>query len=228
MRQPLHLYEELMLLALREDRGTVAANEMAFVYTLSGAVLAELLLLELIELEKVKKKDLVNVVNPGRVGDPIIDECMAKMEGAKRRASLDTWVSRLGGLKKLKHRVATQLCRRGILRADEKSVLLIFSKKVYPELDPEPERKIVERLREAIFTDSTDVPPATAILVSLADKAGVLKNHFDKKELKARKNRIIEIGDGVAAAVAVNRVVDGIQAAVTVAITASTVTTTAT
>lgn len=228
MNKALHLYEELMLLALRDKEGTVAANEMAFAYTLAGAILSELLLLELIAFEKVKKKNLVNVLKSARLGDPIIDECLEQLRTAKKRASLETWVRKLGGLKKLKHRAAEQLCRRGILRADEKSVLLIFSKKVYPELDPAPERDLVERLREAIFTDSTDVPPATAILIALADKAGVLRNHFEKKDLKARKDRIENIGEGVAAAAAVKQVVEGIQAAITVALTASTVTSAAT
>jgi hypothetical protein len=60
-------------------------------------------------------------------------------------------------------------------------------------------------------------------LVALADKAGFLKNAFDKKELKARRKRIENIGNGVATAAAVKEVVEGIQVAITVAITASTV-----
>jgi hypothetical protein len=132
-------------------------------------------------------------------------------------------VTRFGGLKKLRHRAAEQLCRRGILRADEKSVLLLFSKKIYPELDPGPERNLVERIRQAIFTDDSELDSRTSILVSLADKAGVLKNSFDRKELKARKGRLEEIGDGDLTAEAVKEVVAGIQVAITAAITASVV-----
>jgi hypothetical protein len=218
----LHLYEELMLLALRDKEGTFAVDDMAFAYTLAGAILSELLLLEVITLEPAKKKKMVRLKSTALTGDPIIDECLKKLAAAKRRATLTTWVSRCGGLKKLKHRAAQQLCRRGILRADEKSVLLIFSRKTYPELDPGPERELVERLRGAIFTDTDEVAPATAILVALADKAGVLKNTFEKKELKARKKRIESIGEGVATAAAVKEVVAGIQAALVAAMAAST------
>lgn len=218
----LHLYEELMLLALRDEEGTFAADDMAFAYTLGGAVLSELLLLEVITLEPVKKKKMVRLKSTALSGDPIIDECLKKLAAAKRRATLSTWVSRFGGLKKFKHRAAQQLCRRGILRVDEKSVLLIFSKKVYPELDPGPERELVARLRDAIFSDTDEVAPATAILVALADKAGVLKNAFDKKELKARKKRIEAIAEGVATAAAVKEVVAGIQVALMGAVAAST------
>ena len=218
----LHLYEELMLLALRDEEGTFAADDMSFSYALGGAILSELLLLEVIALEPAKKKKMVRLKSTALTGDPIIDECLNKLAAAKRRATLSTWVSRFGGLKKLRHRAAQQLCRRGILRADEKSVLLIFSKKVYPELDPGPERALVERLREALFSDTEEVAPATAILVALADKAGVLKNAFDKKELKARKERIESIGEGVATAAAVKDVVAGIQVALMAAVAAST------
>jgi hypothetical protein len=218
----LHLYEELMLLALRDKEGTFAADDMSFSYTLAGAILSELLLLEVIALEPAKKKKMVRLKSTALTGDPIIDECLKKLAAAKRRGSLSTWVSRFGGLKKLRHRAAQQLCRRGILRADEKSVLLIFSKKIYPELDPGPERELVARLREAIFSDTDEVAPATAIQVALADKAGVLKNAFDKKELKARKKRIENIAQGVATAAAVKEVVEGIQAALIAVMAAST------
>ena len=141
---------------------------------------------------------------------------------------MNSWVSRFASLKKLKHRAAQQLCRRGILRADEGTVLLIFKRKVYPELDPGPERELVERIRAAIFTETYEPDPRTIVLVALADKAGVLKNVFDKKELKARKKRIEAIGEGSMTAVVVKEVVEATQAAVVAAIAASTVVSTAT
>jgi len=221
-KRDLYLYEELMLLALRDKEGTFAHDDMSFLYALGGALLGDLLLLEKVSIDQVKKKKFVEVRNASPLGDSLLDECLEKLRGAKRRATVETWVTRFGGLKKMRPRAAEQLCRRGILRVDEKSVLLIFSKKVYPELDPGPEREIVERLRDAIFNDETELDSRTTILVALADKAGVLKNSFGKKELKARKKRIEEIGDGDLTVKAVKDIVAGIQVAVMVAITAST------
>ena len=100
-------------------------------------------------------------------------------------------------------------------------MLLIFKRKVYPELDPGPERALVERLRDAIFSEMEELDPRTTILVALADKAGVLKNVFDKKELKARKKRIEMIGEGEMAAAAVKEVVQATQAAVMASVAAS-------
>ena len=221
-QRELHFYEELMLLALKDKEGTFATDEMGFMYALGGALLAELMLMGSIGIELVKKKKFVDLTDPAPMGDPILDECLEKLRTAKRRASLNTWVSRFAGLKKFKHRAAQQLCRRGILRADEGKVLLIFTRKIYPELDPGPERDLVERLRMAIFTETSDVDPRTTILIALADKAGVLKNVFEKKELKARKKRIEEIGSGSLTAAAVKEVVQAAQAAVMVATLAAT------
>ena len=221
-RKELYFYEEIMLLALREKEGTFAADDMSFLYTLGGSLLAELLLLEIISIDEVKKKKkLVNLDSSTPMGDPILDECLERLRNAKRRGGLNSWVSRFAGLKKLKHRAAQQLCRRGIVRADEGTVLLIFKRKVYPELDPGPERALVERLRNAIFSEMEELDPRTTILVALADKAGVLKNVFDKKELKARKKRIEMIGEGEMTAASVKEVVQATQAAVMASVAAS-------
>ncbi len=214
----LFLYEELMLLALRDEKGTLEADDASFQYVVAAAFLAELLLAGHIAVEQVKKKKLVNLLRQRRMGDPLLDECITKMADAKRRASLATWVQRLARIKKLKHRVARQLCRRRILRADEDKVLLVFTRKIYPELDPRPERELIERLRHAIFTDAHDLDARTTVLVSLADAAGVLKNVFDKKELKARKARIKQIGEGEAAGAAAREAIAAMQAAVMVAV----------
>jgi Golgi phosphoprotein 3 len=216
-RKDLHFYEEILLLALRDKEGTFAADEMSFLYTLGGSLLAELLLSRKIGIDEVKKKKMVSLIDPAPTGDPILDECLEKLRGAKRRASLNTWVSRFAGIKKLKRRAAEQLCRRGVLRADEGTVLLVFRRTIYPELDPGPERELVGRLREAIFTMTEELDPRTTVLVALADKAGVLKNVFDKNELKARKKRIERIGEGELTAAAVKEVVEAMQAAIMVA-----------
>jgi hypothetical protein len=207
----LHFYEEIMLLALKDEKGTLEAAETSFLYTMAASFLAELFFLRRIRLDPSgKKSPLVTLDDATPTGDPILDECLGKLKEAKRRGPLTTWVSRFAGIKKLRDRVAQQLCRRGILRADEDKVLLVFKRKIYPELDPRPEKALIQRLHEAIFTDTDTIDPRTAVLVSLADKAGVLPNVFDKKELKARKDRIGAIGKGDVTAAAAKEVIDSV------------------
>ena len=64
----LHLYEEVMLLALRDEEGTIATGYAEHV--LAGAILADLLLDSRISIEN-SRKQLVNVRNKRATGDPI-------------------------------------------------------------------------------------------------------------------------------------------------------------
>ncbi|MHC4585003.1 MAG: GOLPH3/VPS74 family protein [Planctomycetota bacterium] len=212
----LFLHEEVMLLALRDEEGTIASGTM-YQYAIGAAILAELLLNQRIALDASNKKKLVNLISSTPLGEPLIDQCLEKIGNAKRRASLQTWVSRFAGVKNLKHRVAQQLCDRGILRASEDKILLLFTRKIYPEINPVPERRLIERLRQAIFTDSRNVDARTVVLVSLADGTGLLKEAFDKKELKGRKARIKEISNGEITGKAAKEAIQAMQAAVMVA-----------
>jgi Golgi phosphoprotein 3 len=211
----LFLHEEIMLLALRDKEGTIASGTM-YQYAIGAAVLAELLLNKRIAVWESRSKKLVDLISSQPFSEPLIDECLEKISNAKRRASLQSWVSRFAGVKNLKHRVAQGLCERGILRAAEDTILLLFARKIYPEINPEPERKLIERLRQAIFTDSRDIDPRTVVLVSLANSTGLLKVVFDKKELKGRKARIKEISDGEITGKAAKEAIEAMQAAVMV------------
>jgi hypothetical protein len=216
-----------MLLALRDKEGTVAGGTY-YTYALGGAILAELLLLERLKVDESRRKKFL-AVKPGAkpTGEPLLDECLEKVKSAKRRATLQTWVARFAGVKKLKHRVALGLCERGILRANEDTVLLIFKRKVYPEVDPKPERELIARLRQAVFTYTNELDPHTVVLAALAHGSGLLKVVFDKKKLKARKKRLEQITKGDAAGKATKEAIEAMQAAVVAVMVATTVATTA-
>lgn len=212
--KPLHLYEEIMLLAVRNKEGTVATGYLE--YAIAGAVLAELLLDRRISVENTRKQ-LVDLQNMKSTGDPILDECMERIKVSKRRASLHTWVSRLASIKSLRHKVARQLCRRRILRADEDKVLLLFTRKIYPEINPVPEKKIVDRLRSAIFTDNDRLNPRTVVLVSLANGADLLSQAFGRKDVRNRKKRIEQIVNGEMTGKATKEVIEACETAVMIA-----------
>jgi len=212
--KPLFLYEEILLLALRDEQGTIATGFPEQV--VAGAILAELLLEGRISVEDTRKK-LVNIVDTNPIGDPIINECLEKMTTAKRRASLQTWVSRLASTKNLRHKAAQQLCDRRILRAAEDKVLFVFKRRIYPEIDPVPEKKIIDRLRDAIYNDHAQLDPRTVVLVSLASGADMLRQTFGRKEIKSRKKRIEQIENGELTGKATKEVIEACQTALIVA-----------
>ena len=213
----LFLHEEILLLALKDEEGTIAPGTI-YQYALGGAILAELLLRRRIGLVEHRSKKLVGIIDPTPVGDYLIDECLSRIGAAKRRAPLDAWVPRVAQSKDLTHRIARQLCHRGILRADEEKILLIFTRKVYPEIDPKPERQLISRLYQAIFTDTPDVEPRTIVLVSLANSAGILNVLFDRKALRQRKERIAQLVNGEIVGKATQEAIEAMEAAIFVAV----------
>jgi hypothetical protein len=213
MTVQLYLHEQLMLLALRDEKGTIESKADMYQYALGGALLSELLLAGCVRLGEDKKKR-IELVQPKTFSDPVLDECLNLIAASKRRRTAVDWVSRFADLKKLKERVAQGLSRRGILKESEDKVLLIFTRKIYPTIDPRPEKRLIEQLRKAIFTETARLDPRTAVLLSLADGTGMLPIHFDKKKLKSRKRRIDQITKSEAVGAAAREAVEAAQAAV--------------
>ena len=214
-RDRLPLHEELMLLALHDEKGTIAPGTN-YQYALAGAILSELMMRGRIGIDESGKKKLAKVIVKKRTGAPVLDECLDKIADDKPRG-LDHWVGKFAGIKNLKHRVAERLCDRGILREEEGTILIVFSRRIYPETDPRPENEIVDRLRDAIFTDKRDVDPRTVVLVSLANNAEILKAVFDKKDLRRRKDRIEQVVNGEIMGRAAKEAIEAMQTAVMVA-----------
>jgi len=207
----LALHEEVLLLALGE-KGTTAI-ESHLNLAIGGAILAELLLLGRIQAQKEKKKQFAIISSTKPTGDTLLDECLGWIAESKKRRQLKAWVARFSNIKKLKRRVAAQLCRKGIVRESEDRVLFIFKRAIFPEIDPRPERALVERLRQAISSGPGQVEPRTAVLLALAFHTDLLKNAFEKKMLKDNKKRIESLASGEVVGDATKEAVEAVKAA---------------
>lgn len=220
-RPELRLHEEILLLALKDEKGTPYAAQYA--YAVGGALLAELLLEERFILEEKPRKKplkpgkkpayLVAIDDPKPLADPILDECMHRVATSKKPRSPQEWVTRFAQLKDLKRRIAVGLCRKGILREREDRILVLFRRKAYPTLDGAPESRVVKRLRESVVGETLDLDARTAVLVALADGTGLLKPVLGKDLVKQRKERIKEIAEGDIVGEATKAAVQAAQAA---------------
>ena len=229
-RPELWLQEEVLLLALKDDKGT--PHSSMYSIAMGGALLAELLLSERLVLEeKPRKKPLkagkkpdyvVAIDNPKPLADPVLDECLHRVTTSKKARSPQDWVTRFGQLKDLKRRVAVGLCRKGILREREDRILVLFRRTAYPTLDGAPEQRVVDRLQDAVAGDSMDLEARTAVLTALANGTGILKHVLGKDLVKQRKDRLKEIGEGDIVGEATKAAVEAAQAAVIAATTAAT------
>ena len=226
----LRLHEEILMLVLRDEEGTVASGPM-YEYAIGGGIFAELLLADRLRIEQVGKrkgKSVVRLNSSTPMSDEVIDECLEKVRAAGKPKSPRHWVLKFAQTKNLKHRVAGRLCDLGILRADREKVLWVFSREIFPEVDHAAEAEIVARLEEAIFTDATDVDVRTILLASLAHSADLLGLVFDKKRLKAAKERIKKMAEGEVVGNATAEAIEAVQVALAVSSIATVTTATST
>lgn len=213
----LHIYEEILLLALRDKKGTMLFG-INYPQALAGALLAELLLTKRIEIETSGKRKFVKLVNHKSTGNDLLDECIDKIASAKRRARPQNWIQRFANIRRLKHKAAQSLCRKRILKMEEDKVLLLFNRKVYPELNPKPERRLMSKLDTALFGGSKEIDPETVILISICNSTGILKQLFEKSKLREKKKRIKDITSGNLIGKATKDAIEAMQAAIMVAV----------
>jgi hypothetical protein len=221
----LHLYEEILLLALHDEKGTVHFGA-SFAQAAGGAILAELLLDGYLEVVAEGKTSRIRVRDAAPPDDPLLAACFDRVAQEDRARSASRWVQRFATTKQLKERVAARLVERRILRREEAKVLLVFSRTVYPERDARPEREVVARLRRAV-NGSGPVTPRTVVLLALAHHTGLLKRAVEPRRLKERKAFIEKTIRGEVAGRATREAVQATQAAVMAAVVVPTVVTSA-
>jgi len=209
---PLLLHEEVLLLALSDKKGTIHSGTWAQT-AMGGALLGELLLEGSVRSVTDGKKQNIAYEKPTALDDEFAHLLSEDIRVSGKLRSGSQWVSWIANKKGLIHDTAARLCRRGVLRADEKSVGIFFKKKIYPELDPAPERELLGRIEEAIFGHATTVAPRTALLVALAHRTYLLNANFGKKRVAEVKDRVERISSNEFAGDATKAAVDAAQAA---------------
>ena len=179
----LSLYEQMLLLSLHDDRGTVHGY---YTSAIGGALLAELVLSNRVRLEPGKRHSLVTLVDGSRTGDSLLDECINMIAGAKRRTSPAGWVGHFSSIRHLVDRIAKPLADRGILHREKGRLLWIFRRTVYPTSNPGPETQLTKAIGEAIEREGP-VDTRLAVIIGVAHSTELLNLVFPRDLLKRRK-----------------------------------------
>ncbi|GAA3121558.1 MULTISPECIES: GOLPH3/VPS74 family protein [Nonomuraea] len=196
--------EELLLLALSEDKGKLLINAATLDLALSGGILAELALAG--RVTKDGKK--LAVATPDPVGDRELDAALERIANDKARTP-EWWVRKLQ-TDDLRDRLLTRLANTGVLARERTKALGIFTVTRWPELDSAVEADIRERMT-AVLAGATPDPRTTA-LIALAKAAGLDRKAFPD----AGKARVKELAKGDWVADAVARAIADMNAAVVV------------
>jgi Golgi phosphoprotein 3 len=201
----LTITEELFLLALDEERGQVPNSvAMSLRFGLGGALVADLFVEQLIQLEN---KNRVALVARAHSTDELFEEALEAIRRAENPRKLTHWINLFStGTKKFQARLGERLVAQGVLTREEKRYLWVTPYAPYPLLDANARYWIKHRLREVALTQQTAGERDVALLSLL--RAGNLLDHiFTRDELKLARKKVDQltrdeqIGQGVLEAI---------------------------
>jgi hypothetical protein len=215
------LAEDLLLLALDDDKGTVSwPRSTALRYGLGGALLMDLALQERIDSRDKK----IVLVDPSATGDDALDAALDTIRASNKPRDAKHWVKQLGGRAGLKEQLARRLVARGILHEQELTIFRVFHDHRFPTGDPGPESSLRGRIRD-VALGAAEPETRTLLLLSLVSACNLTDEVFSQEERKHATRRIKELVEGERFGKAVGEAIADTVAA-TAAVSAAAFTTT--
>lgn len=208
--------EELLLLAMDDEKGTVVFSASDYLnYGLAGAILAELTILERIELNDKK----VVVINEEETGVTFLDSVLGEIKQSNKSKKVDDWINRINSkMGQMRKDMIQLLVEKGVLKEEEKKVLWIFNQSTYPTDKEIPEQEIRNRVHASLFGDEKP-NVRSAMLLSLIKSCNLVDEVFSKDEKKEATKRMDEIIKNHDYGKAVKASIEEMQTAVIVACT---------
>jgi len=185
----LNLVDELLLLALDDEKGTFISDSFSFAYGISGAVMLELILENKIEVcnQKVCAKDKTTT------GEEILDDYLKLIILSKKERSIKDWVQLFGEkAESIINDTIEKLIENGILTKRKEKFLWVFSVNNYPAQNSELENILRDRLHDIIMNDKKP-ELKELMLLSLIESCDLSSEVFGKEKSKAYKGKIKEI-----------------------------------
>lgn len=206
----LTLTDELMLLALDDEKGNFVAESLAFTYALSGSVIMELSLRDKIDL---RGKEVI-IKGSGRTGDDLLDSQLELIRQSKKVRKIDYWIDKIGGKESdiIENSIA-KLVKSGILRKEEKKYLWVFTSKKYPTSNPTIENQLRRRLLD-VLEKNAEPSLNEIMLISLVDACSLNVEVFGKEKAKKYDKKIKSIIEQSKSNAAINGTIKEIHDAV--------------
>jgi Golgi phosphoprotein 3 len=186
----LFIYEELLLLAIDNDKSTVLPSvRKRLGFGLAGAVLAELALQGRLQ---VNEKRRLEVSNEAVTGDKYLDKLLKKIQDLEKPRKVTFWIQMLNDKpKKLRNEIFDHLVAKGYaLPEDDGSEEDESASDTAPAVKP-TKYEIKRRLRASVLGGEAVDQHSLAVL-SLARASKLLSLVFTKDERVVAQRRIHE------------------------------------
>ena len=183
----LTMLEEVVLLAVDEKTGGLrSTREFGTSYALVGAVLFDLSLAGKIDTDT----EIVEMVDGKPTGNATLDRVLVEMGRRRDLNTVQDWIEHIYLRKAdLEGEALASLAQQGILRHEKAKRMWFVDVERFPVVNDKPQQHVKVRLAEAIRTDG--IPDTRDImLISIAEKCGLLPFVVDDTELARRHERI--------------------------------------
>lgn len=192
MKSSLTLPQALMLLALRDDKGSMHSGY--FPQALAGASLTELLLANVLRGDGNKKPKFL-IDNDLKVDCKYLSAVTSYIRDDGKPRSLKSLAQRLSQKTKLVNVLAEELCELGAVSEEKSKVFGIFPQTRWPTLNGRIEAQLVEEIKTALNPNLAldDIDDKLGLIIVLAEAGGFLKPNLDNALHKASKERLKEM-----------------------------------
>lgn len=204
----LTLPEELILLALDGETGSVSSCSARLPFALAGAVLAELLLTGRIHIED----DHVSAVDGPPPPDEVLDDALAYIRAEEKPKKVKHWVQRFQSKLHIQDRALDSLVHRGIVHHEDRHFLL-FHYDRYPLDERQTRANLRVHLRHSLLEPATN-DERVAALAALAEPCGLVRRIVDPNEWKTVKDRADHLAREWPISAAVLNAVEEMEAAI--------------
>ncbi len=121
----LTLFEELFLLAIHEDKGTLMPSKAdALHFGLAGAILSELALLKKIGLKDNQRLELLD---PAPTEDALLDKALQTLAAAQKERKFGYWIDMFSQKpEKMRRRLADRLVEKGLVTQEDDRLLWVI------------------------------------------------------------------------------------------------------
>jgi hypothetical protein len=192
----LALFEEIFLLFIHEDKGTVmASKENDLRYGLGGALLAELALIGKIGL---KDNQRLEILDATPTEDEILAEALEIISTSEKERKTGYWINVFGEKpEKLRKRLVKRLVQSGVVSQEDDRFQWVIPAPTSPDINASAKYLMKNRIRGLVLASSQAEPREIALL-SLVKASNLLDLIFVRDERKLADRRIHELVVGEA------------------------------
>lgn len=203
----LTLAEELLLLALDDERGSLLPVPPFSMEVASAAALVmDLTLLGRIDTDA----EALMVLSTAPTGNALLDEVLAQISADGMTRSTADWLNRLATGTETRDRIIGALVARGVLQSVEKRLLWVFKTRVYPPTSGLEEREVKSRVMALLYNE--EIPdPRDSLLVGLLRSTKLLDELLSRSERHRLAARIDQIADFEELNRSMSRTIDELQ-----------------